>query len=158
MPGYFNAQSLTDAVMRADGFMDTGDMGYLVQGEVVITGRSKDMILHKGRNVWPEDLEWAAEKVAPLTDGDVAAFGVDLGKDDEEIILLVQARSSGEEELKNLRQRVAAAVSEAAGVSCKVVLVRPKTLTFTSSGKLSRSVARDGYIAGTIDAIDFGIA
>ena len=158
MPGYFNAQSLTDAVMRADGFMDTGDMGYLVQGEVVITGRSKDMILHKGRNVWPEDLEWAAEKVAPLTDGDVAAFGVDLGNDDEEIILLVQARSSGEEEMKDLRQRVAAAVSEAAGVSCKVVLVRPKTLTFTSSGKLSRSVARDGYIAGTIDAIDSGTA
>ena len=49
-----------------DGFLDTGDMGYWLDGEIVITGRAKDLILHNGRNIWPQDIEWAAEQIEPL--------------------------------------------------------------------------------------------
>ncbi len=63
--------------MRDDGFMDTGDMGYWLDGEIVITGRAKDMILHNGRNIWPQDIEWAVEKLDAVRDGDVAAFAIE---------------------------------------------------------------------------------
>ena len=57
------------AVIGADGFLDTGDMGYWLDGEIVITGRAKDLILHNGRNIWPQDIEWAAEQIEPLRVG-----------------------------------------------------------------------------------------
>ena len=63
MTGYFNNAEATAEVIDADGFLDTGDMGYLLDGEIVITGRAKDLILHNGRNIWPQDIEWAAEKM-----------------------------------------------------------------------------------------------
>src|SRR5439155_1261423 len=59
MAGYFENSEATQAVMSADGYMDTGDMGYWLDGEIVITGRAKDLILHNGRNIWPQDIEWA---------------------------------------------------------------------------------------------------
>ncbi|MGI9482991.1 MAG: fatty acyl-AMP ligase, partial [Hyphomicrobiales bacterium] len=65
MAGYFENEEATANVMRRDGWMDTGDMGYWLDGEIVITGRSKDLILHNGRNIWPQDIEWAAEHVEP---------------------------------------------------------------------------------------------
>ena len=76
MAGYFNAPDATAQAIGADGFLDTGDMGYLLNGELVITGRVKDLILHNGRNIWPQDLEWAAESNAPLKSGEAAAFAV----------------------------------------------------------------------------------
>ena len=66
MAGYFHNAEATAAVIGADGFLDTGDMGYPLDGEIVITGRAKDLILHNGRNIWPQDIEWAAEQVEPL--------------------------------------------------------------------------------------------
>ncbi|HTN96985.1 MAG TPA: fatty acyl-AMP ligase, partial [Nordella sp.] len=65
MGGYFENAEATQAIMTADGYMDTGDMGYWLDGEIVITGRAKDLILHNGRNIWPQDIEWAAEQIEP---------------------------------------------------------------------------------------------
>jgi fatty-acyl-CoA synthase len=153
MAGYYNDGEATADVMRGDGFMDTGDMGYWLDGEIVITGRVKDLILHNGRNIWPQDIEWAAEHIEPLRDGDVAAFAVEGDDGDDDVVVLLQCRLSAAEEMEALRRKVGAAVHQAAGVECRIVLVPPKSLPYTSSGKLSRAGARAKYLAGDIAEI-----
>jgi fatty-acyl-CoA synthase len=153
MAGYFGNPDATNAVMQCEGFMDTGDMGYLVDQQVVVTGRAKDLILHNGRNIWPQDLEWAAEQIEPLRSGDVAAFAVEGRFDEDEVVVLIQCRLSGAAEREKLRRQVQAAVHRSAGIDCNVVLVPPRSLPFTSSGKLSRALARTRYVSGDIAEI-----
>jgi len=150
MDGYYRNPEATAEVMREDGFMDTGDMGYLLDGEIVITGRAKDLILYHGRNIWPQDIEWAAEQVEPLRSGDVAAFALEGNGGHERVVVLAQCRLKDPEEMEDLRTRISAAVHRAVGVECDIVLVPPKSLPFTSSGKLSRSKARAMFLAGEI--------
>ena len=152
MQGYFRNQEATAAVMKDGGWMDTGDMGYMLDGQIVITGRSKDLILHNGRNIWPQDIEWAAEEVAPLRKGDAAAFSIDKDND-EKVVVLVQCRMTDEDKQLSLRREIGAIVQRHAGVDCDVVLVPPRSLPFTSSGKLSRVGAREGFLSGDIVAI-----
>ncbi len=153
MAGYFENEPATKAVMTRDGFMDTGDMGYLLDGEIVITGRAKDLILHNGRNIWPQDIEWSVEQIDPLRGGDVAAFAVEGSGGDDEVVVLVQCRLTDEDEIEDLRRGVAAVVHRSAGVECEVVMVPPKSLPFTSSGKLSRAGAKARYLSGEIAEI-----
>jgi fatty-acyl-CoA synthase len=153
MSAYFEDEAATAAVFSADGFMDTGDMGYWLDGELVLTGRAKDLILHNGRNIWPQDIEWAAERIEPLKAGDAAAFAVEGADDDDEVVVLIQCRLSDPVGMEELRHKVAAAVHQGSGVECSVVLVPPKSLPFTSSGKLSRAAARAGYLSGEISEI-----
>ena len=153
MAGYFENDEATQAIMTADGYMDTGDMGYWLEGEIVITGRAKDLILHNGRNIWPQDIEWAAEQIEPLRSGDAAAFAVEGEDGDDDVVVLVHCRLAAPQEMEELRRKVAAVVHQTSGVECAVVLVAPKSLPFTSSGKLSRASAKDGYLAGDISEI-----
>jgi fatty-acyl-CoA synthase len=139
-------------VLLDDGWLATGDMGYLLDGRVVITGRSKDLILHNGRNIWPQDIEWAVERVEPLRSGDAAAVAVERG-DDDYVVVLVQCRLTDEQEREELRRQVTGVVHQTAGVECDVVLVAPKSLPFTSSGKLSRAGAKAKFLAGEIREI-----
>ncbi len=150
MAGYYNNPEATEAAIGADGFLDTGDMGYWLDGEIVITGRAKDLILHNGRNIWPQDIEWVAEQIEPLRSGDVAAFAVEGDDDDDDVVVLVQCRLQNEADIEALRHAVSAAVHRSAGVECKVVMVPPKSLPFTSSGKLSRSGAKQKFQSGEI--------
>ena len=144
----------TAAALGADGFLDTGDMGYWLDGEIVITGRAKDLILHNGRNIWPQDIEWAAEQIEPLRSGDVAAFAVEGEDGDDEVTVLVQCRLQDCAAIEALRHEVAAVVHRSAGVECKVVMVPPKSLPFTSSGKLSRAGAKQKFLSGEIAELD----
>jgi fatty-acyl-CoA synthase len=153
MAGYFDNPEATEAVMDPDGFMDTGDMGYLLDGEIVITGRAKDLILHNGRNIWPQDIEWAVEQIEPLRSGDVAAFALEGTDGAEEVVVLVQCRLAREAEMEELRRQAAAAVHRSAGVECEIVLVPPRSLPFTSSGKLSRAAAKSRFLSGDIAEI-----
>jgi fatty-acyl-CoA synthase len=150
MSGYYQNPEATAAVIDGAGFLDTGDMGYWLDGEIVITGRAKDLILHNGRNIWPQDIEWAAEQVEPLRDGDVAAFAVEGEDDDDDVVVLVQCRLSDAPAMEKLRHEVSAVVHHSAGIECRVVLVPPKSLPFTSSGKLSRAGAKQKYLVGEI--------
>ena len=133
-----------------NGFLDTGDMGYWLDGEIVITGRAKDLILHNGRNIWPQDIEWAAEQIEPLRSGDVAAFAVENDEGEDEVTVLVHCRVQDGASVEALRHEVAAVVHRSAGVECKVVMVPPKSLPFTSSGKLSRAAAKQKFLSGEI--------
>ena len=156
MAGYYQKPEATAAVLDGEGWLSTGDMGYLLKGEIVITGRAKDLILHNGRNIWPQDIEWAAEQIEPLKAGDVAAFAVEGDDGDDEVVVLVQCRSSDQAEIARLRHEVSAVVHRSAGVECEVVLVAPKSLPFTSSGKLSRAGAKQRYLAG--DMVEINIS
>jgi fatty-acyl-CoA synthase len=148
MPGYFNEPAATCEVLSADGWLDTGDLGYMLEGDIVVTGRAKDLIIVNGRNVWPQDIEWTIESRRIVRNGDSAAFSVDDGTG-ERVVVAVVARVASDEARANLARDVAGAVREAIVVDCDVVLVPPAMgLPMTSSGKLSRSRAKANYLAG----------
>jgi fatty-acyl-CoA synthase len=151
MREYFRQPAATAAVLSADGWLDTGDLGYLADGEITPTGRSKDLILLNGRNIWPQDLEWTAEAgVDGLRSGDVAAFNA---VDDDQVVLLVQCRFSDGEVRTRIATEVAALMRARHGVDAQVRLVGPHALPQTSSGKLSRSKARMLYESGAFDLV-----
>lgn len=148
MREYFGDPETSARVLSADGWLDTGDLGYLADGEIVPTGRAKDLILLNGRNVWPQDLEWTAEsEIERLRSGDVAAFSIDRDAG-EQLVVLVQARSSDPEVRRALTEDVAAVLRARHGVEAQVELVGAHALPQTSSGKLSRSKARTLFLAG----------
>jgi fatty-acyl-CoA synthase len=153
MSGYFNLPDATAQTIGPDGYLDTGDMGYFLGNEIVITGRVKDLILHNGRNIWPQDLEWAAETISPLKSGDVAAFAVDGQDGNDEVVVLVECKLADPVQQEELRRNVHKTVHQVAGVDCSIVLVPPRSLPFTSSGKLSRAGARDRYLSGEVAEI-----
>jgi len=148
MAGYFNDLEATREVLSTDGWLDTGDLGYMLAGDIVVTGRAKDLVIVNGRNVWPQDIEWTIESLRIVRNGDSAAFSVDRG-DGERVVVAVVARVASAEARASLARDVAGAVRESIAVDCEVVLVPPAMgLPMTSSGKLSRSRAKANYLAG----------
>lgn len=146
MSGYFNAPELTHNALSVDGWLDTGDIGYLVDGSVVITGRHKDMIIINGRNIWPQDLEHIAQRQPELRSQDASAFFV-LGEHGEEVTVMVVQTSLTEPEVcAELTQRLQREVLRELGIDCIVALVPRHTLPRTSSGKLSRAAAKQDYL------------
>jgi fatty-acyl-CoA synthase len=148
MVGYFRDPEATEACM-ADGWLDTGDMGYLSNGYIYIVGRAKDMIIINGKNYWPQDIEWAVEQLPGFKAGDIAAFAVSNGGEETPAVL-VQCRTSDEAERLKLREQIKDKVRSVTGMNCVVELVPPRTLPRTSSGKLSRAKARNLYLSGEI--------
>jgi fatty-acyl-CoA synthase len=153
MSGYFRDAAATDAVLK-DGWLDTGDMGYLADGYIYIVGRAKDMIIVNGKNHWPQDIEWAIEQLPGFKAGDIAAFAITTSSGEESPAVLVQCRTSDVAERTRLRDEIRAKVRLLTGMTCVVELVPPRTLPRTSSGKLSRSKARTLYLSGDIQPLD----
>jgi fatty-acyl-CoA synthase len=148
MREYFEQPAETARVLSADGWLNTGDLGYLIDGEIVITGRGKDLIILNGRNIWPQDLEWTAEaEVDGLRSGDVAAFSVP-SDGEETVVVLVQARGGDADTRVALVEKVTGVLRLRHQVEAQVQLVGAHALPQTSSGKLSRSKARTAYLAG----------
>ena len=145
--GYFGEPEASARVFN-DGWLDTGDLGYLVRGEVVITGRSKDLMIVNGRNIWPQDVEWAVEELPGLRRGDVAVFSIEDMDSEPRVVVLVQCRSRDAEQRATLRKEVKATASRVAAVDGEIVLVPPHGLPMTSSGKLSRARAKQNFLDG----------
>jgi fatty-acyl-CoA synthase len=142
-PGYYgNGRASTES--RRDGWFRTGDLGYMVDGELVVCGRLKDVIIVGGRNVFPEDVERAAASVEGVRAGNVIAFGTEGRRGREAVVVVAETKL---EEIDAIRAAVAARVTDAVGVPPEdVVLVRPGTLPKTSSGKPQRSLCRRRYL------------
>ncbi len=148
-PGYFSDPDAS-AVMYRGEWLDTGDMGYFLNGQIVITGRAKDLIIINGRNIWPQDIEWAVENVDGVRGGGVAAFSVDDGRG-ERIVVIAERRGMNDEALAALKREIAGVIQNAAGAPAEVVLVRPHSMVMTSSGKLSRAKVKQKYLSGAFD-------
>ncbi|HLZ83289.1 MAG TPA: fatty acyl-AMP ligase [Caulobacteraceae bacterium] len=152
MKSYFGEPDETAKTLSADGWLDTGDLGYTLGGQIVITGRAKDLIIVNGRNVWPQDLEWTAEQEAPaLRAGDVAVFSVHDDSGEERVVALVQCRTADAAARAALAAEVGNLLRARHGLEVKVAPVPPHSLPQTSSGKLSRSKAKALYVSGAFE-------
>lgn len=149
MVEYYKDPESTEACM-ANGWLDTGDMGYLSDGYLYVVGRAKDMIIINGKNHWPQDIEWAVEQLPGFKTGDIAAFAITTPGGEETPAVLVQCRTSDEIERLRLRDEIREKVRAITGMNCVIELVPPRTLPRTSSGKLSRAKARNLYLSGDI--------
>jgi fatty-acyl-CoA synthase len=152
MHSYFRDPESTAACL-VDGWLDTGDMGYLVDGYLFIVGRAKDMIIINGKNHWPQDIEWAVEQLPGFNHGDIAAFSVETENGEEAPAVLVHCRVSDPAARIELRNLIRDKVRSITGMNCIVELVPPRTLPRTSSGKLSRAKAKKQYLSGEIEPI-----
>jgi fatty-acyl-CoA synthase len=146
-PGYYERPDVTAATFDGD-WLRTGDLAYLVGGELVVCGRLKDVIIVGGRNVFPEDVERAVANVDGVRPGNVIAFGVDGRKGREALVVVAETKS---DDVVATRRMVAERVVDAVGIPASdVVLVQPGTLPKTSSGKLQRSLCRDRFLASEL--------
>ena len=152
MHSYFGNEEATHDCL-VDGWLDTGDMGYMAKGYLFIVGRAKDMIIINGKNHWPQDIEWAVEQLPGFNHGDIAAFAIEMDNGEEAPAVLVHCRVSDPDERIKLRDQIADKVRSVTGMACVVELVPPRTLPRTSSGKLSRAKAKRLYLAGEIEPI-----
>ncbi|WP_114520752.1 fatty acyl-AMP ligase [Altererythrobacter sp. ZODW24] len=157
MHSYFRDPEATDECL-VDGWLDTGDMGYMVDGYLFIVGRAKDMIIINGKNHWPQDIEWAVEQLPGFNHGDIAAFAVETENGEEAPAVLVHCRVSDPEERVKLHETIRDKVRSITGMNCVVELVPPRTLPRTSSGKLSRAKAKKLYLSGEIQPIELLVA
>jgi fatty-acyl-CoA synthase len=155
MSGYFNLPEETSHALCEDGWLNTGDIGYLVDGALTITGRKKDLIIIHGRNIWPQDLEHVAETQAEVRAGDAVAFSAPNSEGEELCVLMVQCRESDPTKRYNLVRRLTALVRMEMSLDCYVELVPIHSLPRTSSGKLSRAKARLDFInSNDMDKLD----
>ena len=142
-PGYFRRRDVT-AAAHHDGWLRTGDLGYLVDGEIVVCGRIKDVIIIGGRNVFPEEIERAAGSVDGVRAGNVVAFGMPGRRGKEGIVVVAETKVDDPE---RLHDPVVDRVCDAVGVPpLEVLLVQAGSLPKTSSGKLQRSRCRSQYL------------
>jgi len=144
--GYFGDLETTREVLSSDGWLNTGDLAYRVSDDIVITGREKDLIIIKGRNIWPQDLEFMAQAQPKVRSGDAAAFSVPGPEGEEKAVLMVECRESDAEKRTELIDRLTTLALEEIGIDCLVYLVPRNTLPRTTSGKLSRFQAQRSFL------------
>jgi len=115
-----------------------------------VTGRFKDMILWHGRNIWPQDIEWAAQAAAPHRCGRACAFASGGAGDEKTIHLLLECRTRDADLLDEIEKAVTAAIRLEVGVPVQLVLVPRGSMVITSSGKLARARVKERFLAGSI--------
>lgn len=147
LTGYYRRDDLTKKAFH-EGWYLTGDLGYMVNGEVYVAGRKKDLIIVGGKNIYPQDLEALANKVNGVHPGRVVAFGVfsaDIGT--EEAVIVAETDIDDENHLQDLADEIRQRVTLGSDITLRRVhLVEPKWILKTSSGKIARLANRDKYL------------
>jgi 1-acyl-sn-glycerol-3-phosphate acyltransferase len=149
--GYFRNPEATRALFDGD-WLDSGDLGYIAAGELYLTGRSKDIMIRGGQNLYPYELEEAVGNVPGVRKGCVAVFAApDPAKGSERVVVLAETREADETKRAALRTQInALAVELIGGPADDVVLAPPHTVLKTSSGKIRRAASRELYQRGAI--------
>ncbi len=147
MRGYFKDEKSTNEVLSQDGWLNTGDIGYRIGDHVIITSRSKDVIIIKGRNIWPYDLEVLAQQTGGVKLGGVAAFSVTTGGQEEQAVLVVETREKDADKRLHIVEEISRSIHAHFGINVQIDLTPRGTLPRTSSGKLSRSQSKQDFLA-----------
>ena len=158
--GYYHNPEQSRLLFDGD-WLETGDLAYMAGGDIYLTGRSKEMIIRAGRNIFPYEIEQAAGKVPGIRKGCVAVFGShDQNTATERIIILAETRESDSKILEQLHDQVDQVTSELLlGSSAdEILLLPPHSVLKTSSGKIRRTACRDLYEQGKIDSSRHSIA
>ena len=137
--------SATAEVIK-DGWLNTGDLAYQVDNTLVIAGRVKDMIIVNGRNIWPQDLEFLAEKQPQIRNA--CAISVPAKNGAERAALLIESRIKDSAERINLVKQLHSLIYKEIGIECKIEVVPRNSIPRTTSGKLARSAMRTNYLNG----------
>jgi 1-acyl-sn-glycerol-3-phosphate acyltransferase len=147
--GYFGNAAKTRELFH-DGWLDTGDLAYMVGGEVFVTGRVKDIIIRGGQHIYPQEIEDAVSAIPGLIKNGVAAFGVtDAAAGTERTIVMAETAEKGPEQRRQLQARARDVATDILGAPPDdVVLLPPQTVPKTSSLKIRRGAARDLYLSG----------
>jgi fatty-acyl-CoA synthase len=147
MPGYYLNEEATAAAFR-DGWLRSGDLGYVLDGEIYVTGRLKDLIILNGRNIHPQSIEWPIQNIPGVRKGNVVAFSRP-GETTEELVIALERKGDGID--ATIEDAVREAISRDFSVSvADIVILDPGLLPKTSSGKLQRNKTRQLYMRGEL--------
>ncbi len=149
--GYFNNPEETRRLFM-DDWLETGDLGYIAEGDLYVTGRTKDLIILAGRNIYPQELEEAVGNLPGIRKGNVAVFGsTDADAGTERLVVVAETREADPEILSQLRARINSLAVELLETPVdELILAPPRTIPKTSSGKIRRSASRQLYERGQL--------
>lgn len=153
--GYYRNPAATKHAILADGWIDSGDLAYVSDGELYITSRVKDLIIKGGRNLVPQEIEEVVSSITGIRKGCVVAFGLTHAPSGtERLIVLAESRESSKAERARLAQEIVAKVAADIGVPPDVVrVVAPGVVPKTPSGKIRRTAAREAFETGDLSGV-----
>ncbi|MCX7568806.1 amino acid adenylation domain-containing protein [Tumebacillus sp. DT12] len=160
--GYWQREGLTEETFRAfrtdngaGPYLRTGDLGFLLDGELYVTGRLKDLIIIRGRNHYPQDIEYTVQQSHPALRPDTgAAVAVEEGGEERLVIVQEVERAYRKGNLAEVAEAIRRAVSERHELQVHaVVLIKPASIPKTSSGKIQRHACRDRFLDGSLDEL-----
>ena len=145
---YYNRPDITKQAFLPGGWYLTGDYGYLVNREMFVAGRKKDMIIVGGKNVYPQDLEALVSEVPGVHPGRTVAFGLfDEAQGTEEVVLIAEVDSTDEAEHERIADEIRRYVTKNSAIAMRHVrVVGPKWILKTSSGKVARTASKEKFI------------
>jgi len=151
--GYYRNEAASRHLFDGE-WLDSGDLAYIAEGDVYLTGRSKDIIIRAGRNLYPHELEEAIGNIEGVRKGCVAVFAAaDPAAVTERVVILAETRLTAAGERETLQRRIAEAATDLLeSAPDEVVLAPPHTVPKTSSGKVRRAAARELYESGNLAA------
>lgn len=151
MHGYYRNPEATAAIYH-DGWLDSGDLAYKVNGEIFITGRKKDVIIKAGRNLYPTEIEDLTAQVSGIRKGCVITFGVtDAERGTEQLIVVAETAEKSSEARTEIVTQISEKILAALDIAPDhVVLLPPGAIPKTSSGKLQRSACQKAYLEGKL--------
>lgn len=151
MQGYYRNPEATSQIYN-NGWWNSGDLAYIAEGDVFITGRKKDIIIKAGRNIYPPEVEEMVNTVEGVRRGCAVAFGVkDFQQGTERFVVVAETNVTESAQKSKIKRNITEKISEMLGIPPdEVHLVAPRTIPKTSSGKLRRSAMLQGYTEGKI--------
>lgn len=152
-PGYYRNPEATATLIRSDGWRETGDLGYLADGDLYVTGRSKDLIIKAGRNLVPQEIEELVAAVEGVRPGSIAAFSLPGKEGTEALVVVAEVRNLESADRPRIEAQIAERIVAALGVMAdEIVLAAHGLVPKTSSGKIRRSACREMYQRGEFRA------